>query len=106
MFLNTIMAFEIMLAYVTLVLVNSFHCKFGEERPGSLVAVRALAGLISIICMLPGTFKVGENVPACGTFICDHQRFGWITQSMNGPLMLAQRHLSTLKVTSVAILIV
>jgi len=95
MLLDTIMAFEIVLAYVTLILVDSFQNKFGNEGPGSLIAVGALASFISIIGMLPGTFKVGENVPACGAFNCDHQRFGWITQSMNGPLMLAQRHLRT-----------
>ncbi len=56
--------------------------------------------------MLLGTFKVGENVPACGAFIGEHQRFGWVAQPMHGSLMLAQSYLRPLKVASIAVTVV
>ncbi len=60
MLVDTIMAFEIVLAYETLVLVDCFQNKFGDKRPGGLIALGALASFISIIGMLLGTLRLAK----------------------------------------------
>ena len=89
MLLNALVTFKIMPANVAFVRIDSFHSKFGDKRPGGLIALGALTRFIGIIRMLFWAFKVGENVPASGTLIRDHQPFGRVTQSMSGPFMLA-----------------
>jgi len=50
------MALEIMLAYVALILVNSFYGEFGYKWPGSFVAVWTLTHFISCVSMILGAF--------------------------------------------------
>jgi hypothetical protein len=105
-FLYVFVTFKVVFTYVTLIRVDLFNRKFRQERPGSLHAVGTFTCSISVVCVLLGTFKVGEHTSAQGTFISDDKRFGRIAQAMHVPLMLAHRNLRAFKIACVAVFVI